>query len=301
MSALRRDCRQTSAKVNFMAKPIPSKFLQKRRVKKKVPKKKSAGISKRRPHENSWMVIGTDQSASSIAMAAIGYDGVLRTLKGPEFILLRWSKDDHYFERLKEANKAFDMVHELQGMLGLMVECNQVWIAQEEPFPPGVLTMKGGAKSAPAQALKQQTEISGAFLSGLFRYGFENLWQISHFHWRGMVAEDLDALNEGLMSIHHTKWNNPTILPLPEDWKVNPRNTGKFRAMQWAYNPGYAWQGIYPKEIPWFSPIINSNKEGKIPRPESSKAQAIQSDDRYEALAIMEFLHRDLVEQDAIK
>jgi hypothetical protein len=70
--------------------------------------------------------------------------------------------------------------------------------------------------------------------------------------------------------------------------------------MQWAYNPGYAWQGIYPNEIPFFTPIIDSSKEGKIPRPETSKAKAIQSDDRYEALAIMEFLKRDLEEQGAL-
>lgn len=266
-----------------MAKPIPKPKLKRRAgVRKKVGKKKQPQTLKRAV-ENSWMVVGFDQSASSIAGAAIAYDHVLRKMKGPVFMMVRWQKDDHYFSRLAEAGKSHEFILDLQVKLGVIMPLDRVWIAQEEPFPPGGgFTGKGISNS-----LKQQAEISGALLSGFLRYGFNNLWQIGNYQWRGLVADELG------ITIHHTKWNNPTVMPMPSEWNFNPKHTGKFRAKQWALE-----NGMPSTEWP---DIIESGKLGKIPRPEKSKARAVQSDDRYEALAIMEFLVRDLAGQGAIE
>ena len=274
-----------------MAKPIPKPKLKHRAgVRKKVGKKKQSQTLKRAV-ENSWMVVGFDQSASSIAGAAIAYDHVLRKMKGPEFMMVRWQKDDHYFNRLAEAGKSHEFILDLQSKLGVIMPLERVWIAQEEPFPPGGgFTGKGISNS-----LKQQAEISGALLSGFLRYGFNNLWQIGNYQWRGLVADELG------ITIHHTKWNNPTVIPPPSDWSFNPKSTGKFRAKQWAFSHSGKLDGLAGIEIPEWPDIIESGKLGKIPRPEKSKARAVQSDDRYEALAIMEFLHRDLLGQRAIE
>ena len=47
----------------------------------------------------------------------------------------RWDKNFHYFERLKDAAKSHDLIHDLIGQLGMTPEIDEIFIAQEEPFP----------------------------------------------------------------------------------------------------------------------------------------------------------------------
>ena len=206
------------------------------------------------------MICGFDTSMRSIAGAAIGYDGILRKKLGPEFVMLRWNKEDHYFDRLLEAAKSFELVLDLQAALSpLIVDNHKVYIAQEEPWPFG---MVGKSQSI---ALKQQAEISGAFLGSLVRYGYNNIYQINNTKWRQIVAEDLG------ISIHYSKWN--------VDGK------GKWRSKEWS---------LKNFEVPDWPDLIETKKEGLIPRPENSKARAKQPDDRYDALAIMEWMRLEL-------
>src|SRR5262245_15922101 len=134
-----------------------------------------------------WMVCGFDTSMSSLAGAAIAYDRVLDRYLGPAFVIKRWDKGVHYFERLKDAAFSYDLVLELQHELGISMGVGDVHIAQEEPFPPhGDFINKGNSGF-----LKQQAEISGAFLAGLLRYGYQSLWQFSNIKWKQTVAKDL--------------------------------------------------------------------------------------------------------------
>jgi hypothetical protein len=238
--------------------------------KKKHPKKKIP-----QPHElrsRGWAVLGGDISMSSIAMAGIGYDATLKKLKGPEFMYLRWEKDDEYFDRLKEAANAHMLIEALLTELGLILNLDEIFIAQEEPWPVGMV-MRGGASSW----LKQQAEISGAFLGGLVRWGYTNVSQINSIRWRKMIADDLE------ITTHHSKWRSPE---LALQYNCKPSDSGKFRAKEWALNSGYAFQGVFPEEIPDWPDIISS-KDGNKPRPEGSVAKAVQPDDRYDALAVM--------------
>lgn len=227
------------------------------------------------------MVCGFDTSMSSIAGAAIGYDATLKKFRGPVFVYLRWSKEDEYFDRLKEASKSHELVQHLQQQLGLLLNLDEIFIAQEEPVPYGMFNRGVSA------FMKQQCEISGAFLGGLSRYGYKNIWQIGSIQWRKMIADELG------ITTHHSKWKDPK---LAVKYNAKPADSGKFRSKQWALNPGYAYQGIFPQEVPDWPEIIDS-AEGKKPRPEESKAKAIQCDDRYDALAIMEWLHRELADE----
>lgn len=262
------------------------KIDQKAVVQKKRPQKKHKrrGISFRddKPPKG-WMVAGFDVSMSSIAGAAIAYDGILKKFKGPVFTEIRWTKDDHYFTRLGAAARSHDLVLDLQGQMLLSLSLENIFIAQEEPWPFGLVR---GSKSA---WLKQQAEISGAFLGGLVRYGFQNVSQMNSIRWRTMVADELE------ITTHHSKWKDPKLV---KTFNCKPGDTGKFRSKQWAMNPGYGFQGLYD-EIPDWPDIIESTKLGKIPRPEDSKAKAVQSDDRYDALAVM-WTHRLELEESGL-
>jgi hypothetical protein len=230
-----------------------------------------------------WMVAGFDTSMSSLAGAAFGWDGTLKQFKGPEFVLKRWTKSDHYFDRLRDAAKAHELIHELQHALGLVLNTDEIWIAQEEPWPPHSSFVNKNISGF----LKQQAEISGAFLGGLVRYGYQNIWQVQSIKWRAMIAKDLG------ITTHHSKWRSPE---LALEYNCLPKDSGKFRSKQWALSspgPGYAFMGLTAEEIPDWPDLIKRD-EGMIPRPDDSKAKAIQPDDRYDALAIMWYQYADL-------
>ena len=263
-----------------MARPIPKKKSASKISPKSIVRKKGAEQKKlmkakpRELRERGWMIAGFDTSMSSIAGAAIGWDNGLHRFVGPEFILIRWSKEDEYLDRLCEAAKAHDLVQELQYSLKLVINCDDVYIAQEEPVP---MRLFGKGTSA---FLKQQCEISGAFLGGLMRYGYTNLTQMNSQTWRGQVANDLG------ITTHHSKWKSPE---LAAQFNCKPADSGKFRSKQWGLgiNHGLIGWSAFENEIPDWPDIIESSTQGKIPRPENSKAKAVQPDDRYDALAIM--------------
>lgn len=218
--------------------------------------------------ENPTAIIGVDLSPASIALAALNYDPKLKKIYGPGFHMHRWKPEDHYFTRMKDLAKAFSLVNAVLNEVKFFGSDVDVWIAVEEPWPFG---MVGRAQS---QSLKQQAEMSGAFLGGLLRNNYQNIFQIQANSWRKIVADDLG------ITTHHSKWKDPALAAV---YNCTPGDTGKFRAKQWALQrkfPGNA-------EIPDWPEIINHRQLGRIPRPADSRHKAIQCDDRYDALAVM--------------
>ena len=238
------------------------------------PRKKHALPKPREIRSRGWAVVGFDTSMSSLAGAAIGYDATMKKMVGPNFTMLRWEKDDDYFARLKEACNSHELVGGLIADMGMILELDEIYIAQEEPWPLGM--SRGGMSSY----MKQQAEISGAFLGGLIRWGYTNIMQMNSIHWRQMIAADLG------ITTHHSKWKSPE-LALAHN--CAPKDSGKFRAKQWALTQS----PVYDGEIPDWPDIIGG-KDGKQPRPETSKAKAVQPDDRYDALAVMWTHYKEL-------
>lgn len=223
-----------------------------------LPRKRRVRKKHRSP--GSFMVCGFDTSMSSIAGAGIAWDKPMRKWVGPFFVISRWQKGDHYFDRMNNAARAENFIHGLIAPTKMGFELEDIYIAQEEPFPPGMV------KRLQSNAIKQQAEISGAFLGGLIRYGYRNVFQIENYRWRQIVAGDMGG------TIHHKWWT-------------------KFRPKEWALNEWKLDGQEY--EVDDWPDIIESSKHGKIPRPEGSKAKAVQPDDRYDALAIMEWMRRE--------
>lgn len=250
---------------------------------------------RRATRSQTWVAAGFDVSMSSIAGAAVGYDNTLGKLQGPVFVEKRWNKGTHYFDRIKDCAKSYSLVHDLIAQLKMTPEIDEIFIAQEEPWPTGFV---GRMQSA---YLKQQAEISGAFLGGLIRYGYAQVFQIGNTQWRQIVARDLSETFEKEITTHHTKWRDPE---LAAEYNCKPADSGKFRSKQWALESDFT-ANYWPmrEDIPDWPDIIESSKEGKIPRPEGSKAKAVQPDDRYDALAIMQWmveeLERGLVKPDS--
>lgn len=265
-------------------KKIRPEFHESASAKRKpVAKTKRPKLTPAKPRElreRGWMIAGFDTSMSSIAGAAVGYDRTLDKLVGPEFVIVRWTKEDDYFSRLKAAALSHDLVQELQTKLGLILNMDEIHIAQEEPWPLGMV--RGGLSAY----LKQQAEISGAFLGGLVRWGYQDVFQINSIKWRTMVADYLG------ITTHHSKWRSPE---LAAEFNCKPTDSGKFRSKEWALD-----QKMWG-EIPEWPDIIESGKLGKIPRPENSKAKAVQPDDRYDALAVMWWLALDLAQAGVLK
>jgi hypothetical protein len=226
--------------------------------------------------KSGWMVCGFDTSMSSISGAAFAYDAIARKTKGPVFSTIRWQKDDDYFSRVKAAANGQEVIWDLQGKLKITMEMDEIFIAQEEPWPMG---MPLGKTSG---FLKQQAEISGAFLGSLVRWGYPNVVQVNTTRWRMMVADELG------ITIHHTKWKSSE---LALEYNCRPADSGKFRSKQWA---------LQKFEIPDLPDIIESSKLGKILRPEGSKAKAVQPADEYDALAVAWAFFLELSENQVI-
>lgn len=268
-----------------MGKPIPQKKHKPARISpssgvQAKAKKKKAKLPAVKMRHHGWMIAGFDTSLSSIAGAAIAYDRILNKTRGPAFLMRRWGSEDHYYDRLEMCARSHEFIHDLQAELGCVgYSTDEIFIAQEEPFPMGMV------KQMESNAIKQQAEISGALLGGLIRYGFRNVWQINSHKWRKLVADDLG------ITTHFSKWKDAS---LAAEFNCRPDDTGKFRAKQWAVNPGHSFMGgAFPEEVPVWPDIIVS-KGMKIPRPEGSTAKALQPDDRYDALAIMLWLYEEL-------
>lgn len=259
-----------------MAKPVKKKSAPKLR-KKPVPGKKTTGKGWSRVE---WVAIGADVSMSSISLA-----GIARTRDGKVRVgthTVRWEKGTDFFERMGSAAKAHDVVHELFINMKVMPELNEIAIATEEAVPIGMLQRGTKGKNAGATGawMKQQIQISGAFVGGLVRYGYKDIYEIQANQWRALVAADLG------ITTHYSKWKTEDVLALPEHYHVKKDSIGKYRAQQWVELFHPKWDGKWPD-------IITSAK-GKVSRPEKSKAMGEQCDDRYEALAMAEWLRREL-------
>jgi len=230
--------------------------------------------------DRGWMVVGFDTSMSCLAGAAIGYDRVLRKHKGPVFTIERWQKEMDYLERLRQSAYSFNLVLDLKHKLGLTtVDSPSIFIGQEEPWPLG---LAGGSTSS---YLKQQAEISGAFMAGVLRFGYTNFVQMNSMRWRKLIADDLG------ITTHHSKWRDPELVKM---FNCSPSDTGKFRTKQWAL--GYApFSERFKEPVPDLPDIIE-RKEGKMPRPEGSVAKAVQPADEYDALAVCWTLFQELEE-----
>lgn len=232
--------------------------------------------------DKGWMVVGFDTSLSALSASAIAYDAILGKFKGPVFRTLRWDTSIPYFERIKDASKSHELVLDLLGQLKLTLSNEEIWIAQEEPWPMGMPMGKSSGH------LKQQAEISGAFLAGLVRWGYPNIAQLNTTHWRMMVAADLG------ITIHYTKWRSPE---LALKYNCLPKDSGKFRSKQWARSFP---RENFPNAVPDLPDIIKT-KAGNTPRPEGSKAKAIQPADEYDALAIAWTFYLELVKSELLE
>ena len=229
-----------------------------------------------------WVVCGFDTSLSCLAGCAIAYDRTLRKFKGPVFTVERWSTEHDYFSRIRRSAYAYELVLDLEHQLGVSMGHEDVYIAQEEPWPMG---MAGGKNNFTSGYLKQQAEISGAFLGGLVRFGFGNVVQMNSMRWRSVIAKDLG------ITTHHTKWRDAALV---KKYNCLPRDSGKFRSKQWALDsPPFSEK--FTADVPDLPDIIE-RANGKIPRPEGSKARAVQPADEYDALAITWTFYLELEE-----
>ncbi len=109
-----------------------------------------------------------------------------------------------------------------------------------------------------SNTLKQQGQYTGAFLGSVLRYGYPNLFEVHNQTWLKPVRADLG-------------------IGRPDKWDVK----------RWA---------IEYYRLPDLPDLIQHSKLGKIPRPETSKAKAVQPDDIYDACGIMAWL-QDLVQE----
>jgi hypothetical protein len=230
------------------------------------------------------MWAGFDISMSSLWGAAMAWDATTRKIKGPVFSGIVWTKDDHYFKRIKEAVSAHNFIHDMQAQLNVTPEMDEIWIAQEEPFPPhSSFTRKGQST-----ALKQQAELSGAFLGGLLRWGYPLIFQCGNTQWRQNVARQLSEETGQDITLYPQKWRDPQ---LAAQYNCKPQDSGKFRSQQWSFRVLEPWTVQRGgNEIPDFPPLV----VGKTPRKEDSRAKAVQPDDRYDALAIMDWMRVEI-------
>jgi hypothetical protein len=207
-----------------------------------------------------WVAVGIDLSTTSVAGCAYGWNKTIRKEVGPVFKMTRWEREDDYFVRMGALAKGGDFMLDLIGQLHLRFEVDDVHIAIEEPWPLGM------EKRFQSSSLKQQAQMSGCFMGALLRWGFVQIYEIHNQWWRGIIAEDLG------ISSHWTKYGKGI--------------EGKMRSKEWALKFPF---------VPEWPDLIQHTKRGLIPRPEGSKAKAVQPDDRYDAMAIAKWMRREII------
>lgn len=227
-----------------------------------------------------WVAVGIDVSFSSISVAGMArlQNGKVRRARA---LTVRWERSTDYYTRMIGAAKGHEILFDVFKRLKVMPELDQVHIAIEEAVSIGQLQRMGKLAGA-GQVTKQQLQISGALMGGLLRWGWQNIYEIQAQQWQKIVADDLE------ISTHYSKWGNVEYLSLPTHFPpVAKKSVGKYRAWQWVEQFHPKWDGKWPD-------MIGHSKRGLIHRPEKSHAQGVQSDDRYEALGIMEWMRREL-------
>jgi len=230
-------------------------------VKKKRPQiSAKASASGKRWSPIEWGCVGIDTSTYAISASVIvkTKDGKIRA--GSHGI--RWTKETEFFKRMAIASRSADFMQDLFATVKIMPELNEIYIGMEEPAAISHVS-KGQS-----QYVMQQMLMGGAILGGILKWGWTQTWLIPAKSWQAHIAPDLG------ITTHHTKWN-PT------------KKEGKFRAKEWVQQFHPKWDGSWPDIIP-------HSTKGQIPRPEGSKARGTQSDDRYETLAMADYMRAEL-------
>lgn len=206
-----------------------------------------------RPAAASWACVGIDTSMSAVSLCGMGFDAVLGRMTKVRYFDKRWTtEEDDYFQRLADAASTHKLMFDV---LPLGLEMNRIFIAVEEPVPLGMI----GKRNMSGAWVKQQCEISGAVLGSLYRYGFENIFQINNAQWKAVIRKDgtvIRKMDEG------GKWDI-------KDWALK------------AYG------------LPDLPDLVKSKSGSKIPRPESgygAKAKAVQPNDIYDAAACLAWM-----------
>lgn len=187
---------------------------------------------------------------TAISVFAFGRDGRMDKYK-IGWAERRWLPEDDYLKRLRDAARGHDVILEAVKNFWILDSAN-VYIAQEEPVPLGMIGKMAGAY------VKQQCEISGAFLGSCMRWGYTNIHQINNAEWKAVLKR------EGVQ-----------LRKMPE---------GKFDVKEWA---------IQAFDVPDFPDLISKNGR-KIPRPEGSRAKAVQPSDIYDAAACAAWMAEQL-------
>jgi hypothetical protein len=203
-----------------------------------------------------WVCVGIDMSLSSIAGCAFMSDGILDKMRGPAIYSNRWERGTHYFDRMKYASKPEIFLRSLvSGLRGAVAECDQIFIAIEEPWPMGY------AKQGNSAWLKQQAQLQGAFVGGLLRYGYTNIYEINSESWKKLVAADIGFKGRRTKEF---KWN----------------------VKEWA---------IHDWGLPELPDLIQS-KDGLKPKPVTSRAKPAQPEDVYDACGCMNWMLNEIGE-----
>ena len=201
--------------------------------------------------EKSWAAVGLDTSMTAISAVAVGHDALLDRRVGPVWRELRWMPDVACFVRRTDTAKSHDLILDLLAELSF-IKGERVYIAQEEPFPMGML----GGKTFQAGFAKQLAEISGSMLGSLLRYGYRNIEQINNVTWKKALRVEYGV--------------------------EVPR---KFDAAKWVTK---VW-AMEQYGMPDLPDLVSSKSGAKIPRPESgygARAKAVQPLDIYDAAGI---------------
>jgi hypothetical protein len=222
-----------------------------------MARKKLAGLVGRKKVNPKWIVVGCDTSMSSIAVAAMGWDATLKQMRGPSLYTHRWASDYDYLLRLKEVSQAEILIETAVSGLGFWTTSVDDIYIAVEEPFP-----LGYVKKAQSGWIKQQAQVSGALLGGLSRYGYTNLYEINWQTWLNVVRAETGLT---IASNKEAKW----------------------KVKEWA---------IEAFGVPDFPDLIQS-KHGKIPRPEGSKAKAVQPEDIYDALGVMSWMRYHVEEQ----
>lgn len=221
-----------------------------------VARKSAAKHRRFKGAKPTWVVVGVDISLTSMSGAMMMYDGLLDRMRGPSVHAVRWERDVDFFSRMDQAARSANFILDLMsGIGGVIAHPDQMFIGVEEPWPAGIV------KRAESGWLRQQAQIQGAFISGLVRFGYRNVYEVNAQSWRALVAHELGM-------------------------KVN-REFDKWTVKEWA---------IDAYSLPDLPDLIDNRKRGLIPKPPTSKAKPRQPDDIYDACGIMAWMEREYLE-----
>jgi hypothetical protein len=195
---------------------------------------------------------------TSVSVCGIVYDAALGKRHPAQIASVRWA-GEHYYGRIKGANKASQLVHEVCCSLPLL-ELDQIYIGIEEPFYLGAVKRAIRYQQSSSGWIKQQAEIAGAVKGSLVGAGFENLHEANNRSWKACI--------------HHS---------------VGIQMTDKWLVKEWA---------IAAFDLPDLPDLVQG-KNGKIPRPENGRganAKAVQPDDVYDAAGVMAWMLKEMNE-----